>query len=273
MLNIQPGIVASQPQKKWDPDVAALFARMTTSPDATRKGLINNLILSLKDAGVWTKLDGLWLMAAHDTQSAELNWIQDQFNLVAVDSPMFVVDVGFKGNGTSSYHSIDGYRSGSNATLLTQDSNNLGMWVLTSDVSSPQADIGCIDCCIIDYSSGGQTIGAGFYNMAPDNIILYQNGLDVEIPIRGYTAMSRTSANSVSFYSAGQNKQNLAVPSSTPSGGEMCIGAVVGPASDQGLFSTERIAAGHAGAALTDAEILALYNGLHTYLSAVGATT
>jgi hypothetical protein len=65
-------------------EATALIARMTIAPNARRKRAIDTLIGALKTAGVWTKLDTFYVMAAHDAASARLNWISTSFNLTAV---------------------------------------------------------------------------------------------------------------------------------------------------------------------------------------------
>lgn len=86
----------------YDADAAALFARMTTPPDATRKTACNVFVTGLKDAGLWPRGIGLWALSAHDAQAARRNWLADQYNLTAVNSPTFTTDRGYTGDGSSS---------------------------------------------------------------------------------------------------------------------------------------------------------------------------
>lgn len=87
----------------YEPEALALFARMTTPPDARRKGLINTLIAGLKHAGVWSRLDAFYMLAAHTAQAACLNWVADAYNLTPVNNPAFEVDRGYTGNGLNAY--------------------------------------------------------------------------------------------------------------------------------------------------------------------------
>ena len=61
----------------YEAEATALFARFSTDPGTTRKDAINTCIASLKTAGVWSKLDCLYVFAAHNETDAKLNWIQD----------------------------------------------------------------------------------------------------------------------------------------------------------------------------------------------------
>jgi|SRR3990172_473110 len=82
----------------------ALFARMTSSsPDVDRKWGIDSEIRSLKELGLFAKTDWLCLLANQDEQASLLNWIEDNNNVTAVNSPTFVIDAGWNGNGTTSY--------------------------------------------------------------------------------------------------------------------------------------------------------------------------
>lgn len=86
-----------------DPATSALVARMTAPPPAARVALIDALVRGLKAAGLWTRFDGLYLLAAHDAQAARLNWIAAANDLAAVNSPAFTADRGYAGDGATSY--------------------------------------------------------------------------------------------------------------------------------------------------------------------------
>ena len=116
----------------YDAAATALFARFTTPPTSARKAVINTLIVALKDAGVWSKLDALYLFAAADSQAARQNWVQDLYNATAVSSPTFTADRGYNGDGSASY--VD---SGFNPTTavtpkFVQNSAYFGLWSRTT---------------------------------------------------------------------------------------------------------------------------------------------
>jgi hypothetical protein len=79
----------------YSAEATALFARMSTQPDDTRKGLINTFIVGLTTASLWTKLDALYVFAAGDTQAALLNWKGATFDASEVGSPVFTADRGY----------------------------------------------------------------------------------------------------------------------------------------------------------------------------------
>ena len=111
-------------------EATALFAAMSVQPDAARKALINSFIVALKTAGIWSELDLLYVMAAHDAQAAQLNWKAPAANTLSPqNSPTFTTDRGYQGNGTTSY-----LTAGTNFSALTNYQQNdavLGVWSLT----------------------------------------------------------------------------------------------------------------------------------------------
>ena len=91
----------------YDADYQAILDYATTNnytlPSDEQKLLQNQLLIDLKDAGVWDKLDTFANFATNgSSQFALIDWkrlIQYQ----AVSNPTFTTNEGFTGNGTSSY--------------------------------------------------------------------------------------------------------------------------------------------------------------------------
>jgi hypothetical protein len=98
----------------FDADYQAILDYATTQgytlPSAGQQSKQNLLLVSLKNAGIWSKLDtfGVFATDAEDSPGSEtsnfalIDWIRlSQYT--AVNSPTFNVNEGFQGNGTSSY--------------------------------------------------------------------------------------------------------------------------------------------------------------------------
>lgn len=88
----------------WHPyatETNALIARMPSPPSMQSTIEIDTCIVSLKTAGIWVKLDGLWVLAAPDTSSAFLNWIANRNNIDQVGVGTFTANTGWAGNGSS----------------------------------------------------------------------------------------------------------------------------------------------------------------------------
>ena len=93
----------------YDPDYRTLLTRATTLgytlPSAPQQIKQNNLVLALKAGGIWTKLDVLYIFANDGGSNfGTLNWKSPTlYQSTLINSPVFTSNVGFQGNGTSSY--------------------------------------------------------------------------------------------------------------------------------------------------------------------------
>jgi hypothetical protein len=90
-----------------DSDYQAILDYATTQgytlPSAGQQALQNQLVVDLKDAGVWSKLDTFAVFATDgDSDFALIDW-KRLTQYTAVNSPTFTSNGGFTGNGTSSY--------------------------------------------------------------------------------------------------------------------------------------------------------------------------
>ena len=107
----------------FDADYQAVLNYATTQgytlPSAGQQTLQNQLLVDLKTAGVWSKLDTFAVFATNGSSDfALIDWIRlSQYT--AVNSPTFTTNVGFQGNGTSSYvdTNFNPLTSGVNYTL------------------------------------------------------------------------------------------------------------------------------------------------------------
>lgn len=241
----------------YEPEALALFARMDVQPDRARKGLINKLIKSLKSAEVWAKIDGLYILAAHDSQAARLNWKSVNFTLTAVNNPVFTVDRGYQGNGSSQYLST-GYNFSGSGGVFTQNSGTLGVWTRTTDAVGGYS-MGNGQNALAPWSSSGSTtrgaINAGSFNnfgAVPDAPGLY--------------TLSRTASNLTTNYKDGV-ASGTATTASSALQNNICNILAYGNSS----YTNRQLAASFLGAGLSAVENLSVYIALATYMTAVGA--
>jgi len=118
-----------------DAATVALIARMTAlseTPDAARQGVLNTAIVADKTAGLWTKYDAFWLMAAPGKNSGLLNIIADEFNLTLVSTPAFTTDRGYTGNGTDAALNCN-YTPSSDADKYTINECSFGIYIRTNN--------------------------------------------------------------------------------------------------------------------------------------------
>ena len=92
-----------------DADYAAILNYATTQgytlPSASQRLLQEQLIVDLKNAGIWTKLDILYVFATDgDSDFASVNWKDpNNYKITQVNSPSFTSNLGFTGDATSAY--------------------------------------------------------------------------------------------------------------------------------------------------------------------------
>lgn len=141
----------------YEPEALALFARMAIQPGAARKGQINALIAGLKQAGVWSRLDAFYMLAAHDAQAARLNWVADAYNLTAVNNPAFEVDRGYTGNGFNAYLDT-GFNPVTAGGKFALNDAHMGVWCLT-DAAEDRNDMGNLNARIFSRTAAGAISG------------------------------------------------------------------------------------------------------------------
>jgi hypothetical protein len=232
---------------------------MSVEPDAPRKALINTLIVALKTAGIWTKLDVLYLTAAHDAQAARLNWVSSSYSLVAYSSPTFLVDRHYVGDGAASYLDTE-YQPGVSAgSKALQDDNHFGVWI-RNNVNGTGIDCGSTNHTINSNNSGNVSAR----NMAATSDTVATNGTSV-----GHTVHSRSAAATYSRYKDGSSLGDATRTSAAP--GALSAFLCCRNSGSASAFSTRQIAAMHLGSGLTASEVSSLRTALNTYLTALGA--
>jgi hypothetical protein len=253
-----------------DADTWAWIVAMTVTPSFARQTLINALVGSLKTAGVWSKLDALYLLAAHDAQAARLNAkAPASFALTVVSSPVFTVDHGYKGTGlgsTAGGYLTSPFTPSTAGGQWTQNSAHLGVYVRTacSSVASVQA-------AEIGVSSGPAAYiftkhaTAGNISTALDDTTISStaggmpNGL-------GHFCTSRTASTGYAKYHDGVAQAAATVTSTGLPGSSVSILRATTTS-----YSDAELCAAHWGGGLTATEAGDLRAALHTYLAAIGA--
>jgi hypothetical protein len=132
-LPINLGLIGSQEVFNFDPDYQAVLDYATTQgytlPSESQQLLQNQLVVDLKDGGIWNKLDSLGIYATDGSSNfALIDWKRLSL-LTAVNSPTFTTNQGFNGNGTSSYINSN-YNPFTNGINYTQNSASMGVYLL-----------------------------------------------------------------------------------------------------------------------------------------------
>lgn len=242
----------------------ALFARFTTQPTAVRARLINDLIMALIAAGVWAKLDALYLMAAETSQAARQNWIANQYNLSAVNGPTFTADRGYAGDGSSSYLNTQFNPTTAAAPLFQQNSATMGLGDRTAVGTAGKSQMG-------SYSGGGFTI---YTTISAGTFFERSNAVSgpsaVNVVNSGRYLVSRTGASAGAAYKNGA----LLVPDTQPTIPVLNLPQFMCALNQGGgatAFSADQLDYGVIGGAFTATDAANFDAAIATYLTAVGA--
>lgn len=146
MILASHGIIASQ-IASFDADYTAILAYATTQgytlPSAAQRIKQNQLVVDLKAAGVWNKLDSFAVFATNGNSNfALIDW-KRLSQYTAVNSPTFTSNQGFAGNGTSSYVNTN-YNPNTNAVNLSLNSTSIGGYKFNTSTALT-CDLGCIE--------------------------------------------------------------------------------------------------------------------------------
>jgi methionine-rich copper-binding protein CopC len=249
-----------------DADADAYIAEATTPPDGTRQSVITALVVALKAGGVWTKLDVLYLFAAHEEDLAKIN-LKDPAAYPAdpVNTPTHTVDRGYAGNGTSSFINTH-YIPSSAGLTMTQDSGHISVWSRTNDQQDRQ-DMGVI--------AGGNAIvlqtriAANSKSFVAINDMSYS---DMGTPgtSAGHFIANRAASGTKELFRDGVSQATASV-SSTGLPNDRIYICASRDSGTPGNYTTRQYAAASIGAGFTSGEADAFYDALAAYMTAVGA--
>jgi hypothetical protein len=249
-----------------DPDAVTLIAAMTTTPDAARQQLISDHIVALKADGVWSQLDIYYILAAHDTQASRLNWKSPgDFTLTANGTITFTVDRGWQGDGSTGYLNT-GWIPATHGVNYALDDASFGVYSRT-DTDQSSEDGGCRDAANTNVLAvATKAANQAFARINQDGAAI--SGASVSSA--GLFAVRRASTAVTLLRNGGGLLSGTVVSTSRPNY-SVFIGArnTAGVAS---LRTTRQYASAFTGAAMSEAQQLALYDALQNgILAAVGA--
>jgi hypothetical protein len=248
----------------YDADAITLFGAMTSAPDATRMGLISDVIAGLKTAAIWTALDEFWVFAAHSEQASWLGW-KRLSDCTPVNSPTVTTDRGFQADSAGSRYAKTGLNL-STLTNYTQDSATMGVYSRT-DLNVTTIDMGAR---VSSSSQQGVLITRLSGQMEARLNLNTSSAASTNADSLGLHSASRTASNSVSLYKSGSLLVARTPASAAPPNLECYIGASNTGGSAANISNRE-YAFACLGGALDATQHAALYSALQTYLTALGA--
>lgn len=243
----------------YSAEAKEIFAAMTTQPTSARKSLIDAAVKSLKSAGVWSQLDCLYMLAAADSQSARLNWINPgTYTALAVNSPTFAADKGYTGDGSTSRLRTQ-YTPSVNGVNLTQNNASAWVWVLTNVVASTD-DIGSHTAPrLLVESNNASSLLVGDVNSSAAMSASISTAI-------GLSGIQRRASSDRRLWKNGTQQGTTDTTASTAVANQeqwICGG-------NSTSFSTRQIACAAWGASLSGLES-SLYNALLPYMQGIGA--
>jgi peptidoglycan hydrolase-like protein with peptidoglycan-binding domain len=235
------------------------FSRLATQPTTARAQAYNALIGGLVYAGVWQKLDNLYLFAASDASTSLTNLIQGSFGATTVGSPTFAANNGYTGTNNITDYLETGFDPTVGSPNFSQSSASVFAW----KASNPSGDNGNLAGIYNETDLYSPPSGSLFYGQASSH----------------YTNVSNTAANNEGLYEASQISGNLTlyndgVPLKTaaettyaPTSGKTAKFLYDGVTTDGATES--QLSAGGYGGGLTAADSRNLYTYVNNYLTTI----
>lgn len=238
----------------------AFFVRLAAQPTQVRKALYDAMIRSLVSAGLWSKLDALYIFAAADQATALTNLVSANYGATAINAPSFAADRGFTGASTK-YIDTNFNPATASSPNFTQNAASAGGWSLTSAaVAGPIIGNKTLANGTVVYSKHTNGNAIFFIN---SNLF---NTFAAVASGAGLIVGSRTSSSAQAGY---QNAALIASHSANPSQAPLnsTMSVLYG---DGGSYATGlQAAAAFIGGSLSAADVAALYDALHAYMQAV----
>jgi len=229
-----------------------------TLPSGGQQTLQNDLVVALKAAGVWSKLDTFSVWATDgDSDFALIDW-KRVTDYTAINSPTFTANVGFQGDGVSSYVDSN-YNASTSGVNYVNNNYSFGWYMDTFDTAA---------------SGGENAFGAAITGNA--NWVrytvkrFYYNG----VSFQAYTGLTIASNQMVSANASASNLKLFANGSLTDT---LTLSVSPSPANTNFLSFYQTFATGYSNSILSmvyaggnlEAEAAAFYTAWNTYLTSI----
>lgn len=127
-----------------DIDYIDYLARMVVQPTAARALLLYNLIVGIKAdleiQRLYQRFDVFYLLASHNQQASRLNLVRNRHDITEFNSPTWILDRGYTGNGSTMYLNTN-YNASADGLRYHTDDASYGLHFGTTG-SSNSADFG-----------------------------------------------------------------------------------------------------------------------------------
>jgi hypothetical protein len=242
----------------YDSDYQAILDRATnlgfTLPSDEEKLLQNQLVIDLKDAGAWTKIDCFYLFATKSNSNfARIDWKNFTHTATLFNAPNFISGKGFQGNGSSAYIDTN-FNPVTDAVNYTQ--NNASRYIFMDTASGTGALDGRSTVNInnsLRASSSNQRINQG-------TTALTGGAFDFTAT-RGMKSIHRTSSTNVELFNGTAQGSRTATSASMTSSNQLILRS-------GSSYGAHTISFYMNGASMV-AENTAIVNAVNTYLNSL----
>lgn len=240
-----------------------ILSRFTGSASFAYRAIVNNTVQKLTDAGLMTKLLGLWVHAVPtNSTDALLNWITPGTrNMTITGSPTWTANQGFTGDGATAILSAT-------ASIVSfgaaQDNVSVGTYVRTASAAA---------AAVIGKITGTRNVYLQSFTSGALTQRLNDTTNDTNTPSRytGLFTLSRSVSTGYVTFLDDSAGTTIVRTSTAPSGTLSFLGTTDGTGNE---FSTAQLAFSFIGTALSASDVAAL-RGIMVdyYLVQIGAVT
>lgn len=250
------------------PQAQAFLARTTGIGGKYRAAYIK-LINGLVRAGVWPKLDVLYMFATQDTTNALLNLVSASFAATANGSPTFTVDRGYNGtNGSSTVYLDTGFNPSTAGGKYTQNDAHLSLYSNTNSAAASILELGLVTSAQTTTQIGCRfTSDLAFYRVNDNSTA--SAGVAVTTS-NGFYCGVRTSSSASFGYKDAVDQGVSAVTSAALTNGNfpLLLQRTVPATLTSG--SARQLCMASFGGSLTPAEVSSFNTHLRAYLGSMG---
>lgn len=246
-----------------NPEAEAFVARMTVEPSSGRKTAIDNFFTAVKAIGL-AKFDGLWLLAAHDQQAANLNLKSTSFTIVPTGGT-FTVDRGYTTDGVDDFLDTGFDPSTAPTPAFTQNSAHISFYNrLDASISHGTPWVGMNDDgSAPNFQIAGKTSTGNFSLRANDATTFNVGSQTINV---GLFAGNRSASNNKKGFRDGTQVGTTQTTASTGvPAAPLWIGRI------NATYSNREFSFASVGGSLSDAEHASLSSAVNAYLTSVGA--
>ena len=243
---------------------AQAFITAAGITDATQQSAVNQLVLDLKSANIWTKMKAIYPIVGGSASTHKWN-LKDPRDLDAAFRLTFSVGWTHSNTGITPTNAYANTFLNPNS-VLSSSNNHLSIYLRTN-VEASTVDFG-------SYSISGATYYLSLYTRTVGNNMTIANGntsfpSSANADSRGFFLISKpTSSNASGFRNNTKLINNQAVGTGITSQ-NMYLGASNNNGA-AGNFSSRQIAYASLGDSLTDTEASNLYTAVNTYQTTLG---